>query len=149
MREREREERERERRKKERERERRTERERERGIVVSSTPVQASKHFPALKTPSRMAQTALAVAALAVAGLELTREEAEAWVRACGRVGQRPPERCWLQQAGCRSRAGGQPWKLATRWPRLLRPRELGGGVAPGGEWESHTVGFRKPTPPI
>lgn len=34
----------------------------------------------------------------------------------------RPPEPCWPQRAGRRSRAGGQASKLMTRWPSLPPP---------------------------
>jgi len=76
-----------------------------------------------------MAATALAVAALSVAGTLLTREEAEEWspVWSAHRHLRLQPQS--LRARGAKAArallaaTGGQASKLMTRWPSLLRPR--------------------------
>ena len=79
-----------------------------------------------------MAATALAVAALSVAGGMMTREEAEAWppVWSAHRHLRLHPQSLRARGAkaarallAATSRAGGQASKLTTRWPSLLQPR--------------------------
>ena len=74
-----------------------------------------------------MAATALAVAALSVAGTLLTREEAEEWSPVWSAHRHLQPQS--LRARGAKAAlallaaTGGQASKLMTRWPSLLRPR--------------------------